>query len=279
MSFATLPPEITSALLYRGAGSAPMFSAANSWEGLAAELRSAAASFGSLTTNLANGPWQGAAAVKMTEAAAPYAAFLATAAIHSEQAAGQAAAVATAFEGARAAAVPSAVIAANRAVTSALARANFFGFNFPAIAAKEVEYEEMWAQDVAAMSAYHAGASQAASQLHPVEQLARFVPAAPSSPSESRSRGTAAAPNSPSAPALGQPSTTRPLSPTPRPTAPIAPASPSSRPTISPTPSTTSPASPNLRPTAPSTTAPMSPAAPAPGVVGPTRPGGPVPRR
>src|SRR5260221_98639 len=42
MSFLTLPPEINSLLMYSGAGSAPMLEAATAWNGLAAELGSAA---------------------------------------------------------------------------------------------------------------------------------------------------------------------------------------------------------------------------------------------
>jgi PPE-repeat protein len=45
------------------------------------------------------------------------------------------------------------------------------GLNSPAIAQKEAEYAEMWAQDVTAMGGYHAGASAAWSQLAPVQQL------------------------------------------------------------------------------------------------------------
>jgi PPE-repeat protein len=48
---------------------------------------------------------------------------------------------------------------------------NLFGQNAPAIAAAEAEYEQMWAQDVAAMAGYHAGASAAAAQLAPLQSL------------------------------------------------------------------------------------------------------------
>ena len=42
MSFAVLPPEVTSAQMYSGAGSGPMLAAAASWSGLGSELGSAA---------------------------------------------------------------------------------------------------------------------------------------------------------------------------------------------------------------------------------------------
>lgn len=226
MTYPMLPPEINSALLHTGAGSAPMLAAATAWSGLADELRSAATSFATITSNLASEAWQGAAAAKMTEAAAPYAAFLAAAATHSEGAASGAAAVAAAFESAQAATVQPALVAVNRAVTATLARFNFFGFNIPAIAAMEAAYEQMWAQDVAAMFAYHVGVSQAWSQLCPIAQLLRGLPGMPKSP-----------PATP-APVTPPPTTTPPPSPTPPP-----------RPTPTPTPTPTPRPTPNPRPT------------------------------
>lgn len=44
--FSVLPPEINSLRMYLGAGSAPMLQAA-AWDGLAAELGTAASSFSS----------------------------------------------------------------------------------------------------------------------------------------------------------------------------------------------------------------------------------------
>lgn len=52
MSFAVLPPEVTSTQMYSGAGSGPMLSAAASWSGLGSELGSAANSFSSVTSDL-----------------------------------------------------------------------------------------------------------------------------------------------------------------------------------------------------------------------------------
>lgn len=54
---------------------------------------------------------------------------------------------------------------------------NIFGQNAPAIAAAEAAYEEMWAQDVAAMFGYHSGASVVAAALSPWEQLLQNAPA------------------------------------------------------------------------------------------------------
>ncbi len=99
MSFLTAAPEITSLLIYWGAGSGPMLSAAAAWDGLAAELGSAAESFASVISNLAGGAWQGPASQAATQATG---------------AAAQAKAVASAFESALAATVHPAMVSANR---------------------------------------------------------------------------------------------------------------------------------------------------------------------
>ncbi|MGB7146584.1 PPE domain-containing protein, partial [Mycobacterium sp.] len=45
MDFAALPPEVNSGLMYAGAGSGPMITAAASWDSLAAEVSSAAGDY------------------------------------------------------------------------------------------------------------------------------------------------------------------------------------------------------------------------------------------
>jgi PPE-repeat protein len=175
MNFSVLPPEINSARMFAGAGTAPMLTAAAAWDGLAAELGSAASSFSSVTSGLAGGPgtaWQGPAAAAMTAAAAPYTKWLSAAATQATSAAGQARAVAGAFEAALAATVHPLQVAANRNGFVQLVLSNLFGQNAPAIAAAEAEYEQMWAQDVAAMVGYHAGASAAGGALGPLHNLA-----------------------------------------------------------------------------------------------------------
>ncbi|WP_373195745.1 PPE family protein, partial [Mycobacterium marinum] len=71
----------------------------------------------------------------------------------------------------------SAAMAANRNALVQMVMSNIFGQNAPAIAAAEAAYEEMWAQDVAAMFGYHSGASAVAAALSPWEQLLQNVPA------------------------------------------------------------------------------------------------------
>jgi PPE-repeat protein len=171
MNFSVLAPEINSARMFSGAGSTPMLNAAAAWDGLASELGSAASSFSSVTSGLTAQAWQGPASAAMTAAAAPYANWLNTAATQATGAAGQARAVAGAFEAARAATVHPLLVAANRNGLVRLVMSNIFGQNAPAIAAAEAEYEQMWAQDVAAMAGYHTGASAAAAQLAPLQSL------------------------------------------------------------------------------------------------------------
>jgi hypothetical protein len=100
-----------------------------------------------------------------TVAAAPYAGWLSTTAAPADRAAQPARAAAAAFETASAATVPPPLVAANRAQLQALVATNIFGQNTPAIAASEAQYEEMWAQDVAAMAGYQAAASSAAPSI------------------------------------------------------------------------------------------------------------------
>ncbi|ETW24839.1 hypothetical protein MGAST_06030, partial [Mycobacterium gastri 'Wayne'] len=151
LDFGALPPEINSGRMYAGPGSGPMMVAAAGWDGLAAELSTAAAGYGSVITELTSSPWVGPASASMLAAAAPYVAWLNATAEQAEQAGMQARVAATAYETAFAMTVPPAVVAANRALLLALIATNFFGQNTPAIAATEAQYAEMWAQDAAAM--------------------------------------------------------------------------------------------------------------------------------
>jgi triacylglycerol lipase len=170
MSFTVWPPEVNSVLLLDGPGSAPMLEAAAAWDGIGSELSSAANAFGSVTSDLAGQAWQGPASVSMTNVAARYVDWLGGAAAQAEQSAAQARAAATAFEAALATIVDPGVVAANRGQLVSLVLSNLFGQNAHAIAAAEAEYERMWAQDVTAMSGYHAGASATVAQLGQWEQ-------------------------------------------------------------------------------------------------------------
>ncbi|MEZ0364641.1 PPE family protein [Mycobacterium sp. pUA109] len=165
MDFATLPPEVNSAKMYSGPGSGPMLAAASAWDGLATELYSTAASYGSVLSALTS-QWVGPSSAAMAGAAAPYASWMVGTAAQAEQTALQAKAAAGAYEAAFAATVPPPVIAANRSLLATLVATNILGQNTPAIAATEAHYAEMWAQDAAAMFGY-ADAAAAATQLTP----------------------------------------------------------------------------------------------------------------
>lgn len=166
MDFGAFPPEINSARIYAGPGSAPMLTAAAAWAGLAAELRSAATGYQSEVTGLTSEGWTGPAATTMAAAAAPYIGWMETTAVQAEQTATQAQAAAAAFEEAFAMTVPPPVVAANRAQLATLVATNVLGQNTAAIAATEAHYGQMWAQDAAAMYGYAAN-SAAATKLTP----------------------------------------------------------------------------------------------------------------
>ena len=164
LDFGALPPEINSGRMYVGAGSGPMLAAAAAWDSLAADLQSAASSYGSTVGGLVAGAWTGPSSMTMAAAASPFVTWVSSAAAQAEEAAAQAKLAAGAYETAFAATVPPPIIAANRALLAVLVATNFLGQNTPAIAATEAHYLEMWAQDAAAMYAY-AGSSSTASRL------------------------------------------------------------------------------------------------------------------
>ncbi|OBG35996.1 PPE family protein [Mycobacterium sp. E3198] len=165
LDFGALPPEINSGRIYAGPGSGSMMAAAAAWDGLAAELSLTATGYTSALTELTGSPWLGPASQAMMAAATPYISWLNTAAALAEETANQARAAAAAFETAFALTVPPPAVAANRVLLMTLVATNFFGQNFPAIAATEAQYAEMWAQDATAMYGY-AGASAVAARLN-----------------------------------------------------------------------------------------------------------------
>ncbi|BBU22834.1 hypothetical protein MYXE_26240 [Mycobacterium xenopi] len=185
LDFGAFPPEINSARMYAGPGSASLQAAASAWNSLAAELNSAATGYETVVTQLSSEEWLGPASTAMANAAAPYVAWLNTTAAQAEQAANQARAAVAAYEQAFAATVPPPLIAANRAQTAQLVATNVLGQNTPAIAQLEAEYGQMWAQDAAAMYTY-AGQSAAATKVTPFAS-----PAQTTDPAASAMQGAA----------------------------------------------------------------------------------------
>ncbi|WP_264060323.1 PPE family protein [Mycobacterium montefiorense] len=164
MDFAGMPPEVTSARMYAGAGAASLVTAAAAWEKLASELSSTAASYRAVVSELTGQPWVGPSSGAMAAAVAPYVSWMNTTAAQAQQTAGQLESAVAAYEAAFAATVPPPVIEVNRALLASLVSTNTLGQNTSAIAATEAQYSEMWAQDAEAMYGY-AGASSAATRL------------------------------------------------------------------------------------------------------------------
>jgi PPE-repeat protein len=161
MSFMMFPPEINSALMYTGAGSGPLMAAASAWDELAADLETTANSYQAIIAQMTGGPWLGPSSAQMASATAPYIAWMQGSSIQAAQTSAQARLAAAAYEGAFDATVPPSVIAANRALLAALIATNFLGQNFPAIAATEALYMEMWLQDGLTMDTYSLVSQQA----------------------------------------------------------------------------------------------------------------------
>lgn len=168
MDFGALPPEINSGRMYAGPGSGPLLAAAAAWDALAAELSSTASSYNSVVTSLAQ-VWSGPTAAAMAAAAQPYSGWMGSTAAQAAQSSAQARAAAAAYDAAFIATVPPPLIEANRSLLLSLIATNILGQNTAAIAAAELEYAAMWAQDAAAMYGY-AGASANATTLPPFAQ-------------------------------------------------------------------------------------------------------------
>ncbi|MEB3061552.1 MULTISPECIES: PPE family protein [Mycolicibacter] len=166
--FGALPPEILSSWMYTGPGAGPLTQAAIAWGGLATELESAATSFATVISELTSMPWMGPAAVATATAAAPYIGWLHATAAQAEHAASQARSAANAFHAAFQSVVPPPVVAANRAQLASLIATNVMGQNGAAIAANELQYGQMWAQDSAAMYSYAANSAYASKLPEPV---------------------------------------------------------------------------------------------------------------
>jgi PPE-repeat protein len=194
MDFGIYPPEINSARMYSGPGSAPMLTAAEAWDGLAAELHSAANSYQSVVSGLTAGPWLGPASASMAAAAASYVAWLNATAVQAEETAAQAKAAAAAYQTAFTSTVPPPMVFANRSRLMTLVATNLFGRNTQAIAATEAQYAEMWAQDTAAMYGYAASSASATAltPFTPPQQTTNPGGSAAQSAAVSQAAGTSA---------------------------------------------------------------------------------------
>ncbi len=197
LDFGVLPPEINSARMYAGTGSGPMMAAAAAWDVLANGLESVSRGYSSVITRLQGESWSGGASEAMSSAIAPYVAWVATAGAKAEEAASQARAAAAAYETAFAATVPPPLVTANRTQLAKLVANNVFGQYTAEIAATEAQYEQMWAQDAAAMYTYAASSSAATtlSQFGRPPQTTSATAQPAQAAAVARSTGNAAAGN------------------------------------------------------------------------------------
>ena len=163
-----LPPEVTSAMIYAGPGSGSMMAAAAAWNGIAAELTSAATGYDQIVTQLAGEEWLGPASASMASAAQPYVQWMTTTAGQAEEAATQAQNAAAAYETVLGSVVPPPLIALNRTELAQAMATNVLGQNNGIISQLEAQYQEFWAQNSAAMYNY-AGQSAAAAKVTPYQ--------------------------------------------------------------------------------------------------------------
>ena len=194
MDFGALPPEVNSARIYAGPGSAPLRNASAAWNLLAAELEQTATGYQSTIDTLADDEWRGPTSAAMVAAVDPYIDWMNTTAAKAGHTAAQASAAATAYETAYAMTVPPVAVAANRAQLAMLVATNVIGQNTAAIAANEAQYGEMWAQDAAAMYGY-AGSSASATtvqRLTPPPETANPAAATQQSSAVSQATSTSA---------------------------------------------------------------------------------------
>ena len=162
----SLPPEVSSALIYAGPGSSSLMGAAAAWNGLAAELTSAALGYDQIVTALSSEEWLGPASASMASAVQPYLQWMTTTAGQAEEAAAQAQSAAAAYETVLGSMVPPPMIALNRTELSQAMATNILGQNNGIISQLEAQYAQFWAQNAAALYNY-AGQSAAATKVTP----------------------------------------------------------------------------------------------------------------
>jgi PPE-repeat protein len=187
VDYGAFPPEYNSARMYMGPGSSSLQVAAAAWNGLSAELQSAAQGYETTVTQLASDEWNGPAATAMAAAAQPYISWMQETAAQAAQAATQARLAAAAYEQAFASTVAPPLVVANRAETQAAVAANVLGQYTALIMQLNAQYSEMWAQDAEAMYTYAAQSSNAA-------QVTPFAsPAATTNPAGTATQASAVA--------------------------------------------------------------------------------------
>jgi PPE-repeat protein len=174
MDFA-LPPEITSTLIYTGPGPASLVEASSAWSAVTEELESFVAQHSSVIADV-NSAWIGPSDVAMRMASFRIMSWAQQTAAHAAQMTRAAASAAAAFETVHATITPPAVVYANRVMLAQLIATNILGQNFPAIAANEAQYAEMWAVNTSSMSTYEVSSAQATTPLTGFQSLLSNLP-------------------------------------------------------------------------------------------------------
>jgi PPE-repeat protein len=159
-----LPPEITSTQIYAGPGSGSLMAAAAAWNGVAAEMSSAALGLNQVITELSGEEWLGPASASMAAAAQPYLEWVTSTGAQAEEAAAQAQSAAAAYETVLGSITPPPYIALNRTELAQATATNVLGQNNNVIAQLEAQYQEFWATNTAALYNY-ANQSAAAAKL------------------------------------------------------------------------------------------------------------------
>jgi PPE-repeat protein len=164
-SFDSLPPDVTSALIYSGPGSTSYTTAASAWNAIAAELQSYALGINNVVTELSSDEWQGLSSTSMASAVSPFLEWTQKTALQAEQNGTSASAAAAAYEQVFASVVPPPVIALNRAQLLKATSTNIFGQNNNVISQLEQQYGHYWAQNTSALNTYQTQSTNATKQL------------------------------------------------------------------------------------------------------------------
>lgn len=181
MDFGALPPEVNSARMYAGPGASSLLASTAAWQALAVELNVAAAGYATVITDL-SASWTGVSSSTAIATLVTYSRWLTTTATQASQTATATQSVATAYQTAKTATVPPTVVASNRSQVLMLTALNILGQYTAMIATLEMQYAQMWAQDVAAMSTYAASAQSATETLTPIASPQADATTTPTTP-------------------------------------------------------------------------------------------------
>ncbi|MGA7053462.1 MAG: PPE family protein, partial [Mycobacterium sp.] len=160
MEFITLPPEFTSALIHSGPGAGSLIEASDAWQRLGTDLEESVRSYSPVLSSLTEA-WRGPSASAMTQAVGPYITWLRSTAQQCQRLSSSAQVAAAAFGSTLAAVVHPSQVSANRVRLAQLVATNRLGRNLAAIAETEAQYQDMWANNSAALYRYEATSAQA----------------------------------------------------------------------------------------------------------------------